>query len=180
MTPNPNTTHGGEGANEHHPTIEVFYQLEGTKAMELLEADPSTTLADLASLIAEKHGADSAAILFLEDKHEPAEAHCLISDHAHGGVLRAHLHRCSKIKVTVNFQGQSPEKDFGPGATIAHVKKWFTEDFFQMTPTDSGEHQLQIVGSDTKPAPGVHLGTLVTCPNCQIAFDLVTDIRIQG
>ena len=49
-----------------------------------------------------------------------------------------------------------------------------------MSAEDAGEHLLQIVGTQDRPAHGVHLGALVVSPDCKIAFDLVPDQRVNG
>ena len=44
----------------------------------------------------------------------------------------------------------------------------------------AGEHVLQIAGTHDRPSPSTHVGVLVHCPDCQIAFDLVPDQRVNG
>ena len=49
-----------------------------------------------------------------------------------------------------------------------------------MTEEEAGEHVLQIVGTQDRPPPGAHIGTLTSCPTCRVHFDLVPDERING
>lgn len=179
MSNNPTQLGSGEGAQKPHPNIEVFYQVEGRPGLEHLEAPSTTTLADLRLLLLEMHALAPEALLFLEDHEEPAEGDSPCSDHSQSGMVHAHVHKCSRIKVIVNFQGMSPEHAFGPGTTMARVKEWFTKEF-HLSPTDAGEYFLQLHGINDRPAPNVHLGTLTQCPACLVTFDLVSDVKIQG
>ena len=49
-----------------------------------------------------------------------------------------------------------------------------------MTEEEAGEHVLQIAGTQDRPPPGAHIGTLTSCPACRVHFDLVPDERING
>ena len=91
-----------------------------------------------------------------------------------------HVHRCRHVEVTVSFNGETVRHHFGPGSTVARVKHWAAVHKFKMTEAEAGEHVLQITGTHDRPAPGTHLGSLVSCPKCAIAFDLVPDQRING
>ena len=160
-------------------SIEVFYQREGTREIEHVEATPETTFGALTALLAEKHGLAPDVVLFLEDTDEPVVATQTLHGQAGRAGVKLHAHRCRHIGVAVTFNGQPAEHRFGPGTTVARVKKWAAEKF-GMTPEDASEHVLQVVGTHDRPAPGTHLGALVTCPHCRVAFDLVPDHRVNG
>jgi hypothetical protein len=49
-----------------------------------------------------------------------------------------------------------------------------------MTEEEAGEHLLQIAGTTDRPTPGTHIGTLTSCPDCRVRFDLVPDERVNG
>jgi hypothetical protein len=180
MVENPIRAQGAEDEQEHQPLMEVFYQGEGFREVEFLEVDPTFSFADLKALLIQRHGLKDDIQIFLENEEDPAIEIILLRDHAHGRPIKVHLHGCSRIQVSVTFNGKSPDKAFGPATTIAHVKHWATEKEFHMTPTDAGEHFLQISGTSDRPAPGTHLGALSSCPACRVNFDLVTDVKIQG
>ena len=69
---------------------------------------------------------------------------------------------------------------FGPGTTVARVKHWAAVQKFHMSEEEAGEHHLQITGTQDRPAPGMHIGTLASCPECRVRFDLVPDERVNG
>ena len=60
---------------------------------------------------------------------------------------------------------------------MARVKRWAAEHKFDMSPEEASEHELQLAGSHDRPALGTHLGALVACPHCSIAFRLVPNER---
>jgi hypothetical protein len=57
-----------------------------------------------------------------------------------------------------------PQHPLAPSATIAKVKKWAAERKFGMSEEEEGEHALQITGTHERPAPNIHIGSLVSHP----------------
>src|SRR3546814_8361903 len=80
-----------------------------------------------------------------------------------------HLHRCRHIMVAVTYNGETIDRKFAPGATIARVKRWAAERKFGMTEEEAGEHVLQIAGTHERPAPGTHIGVLANRKTCGLA-----------
>ena len=70
--------------------------------------------------------------------------------------------------------------EFSPATTVADVKKFAAIREFGMKPADAAEHVLQFSGSAERPEPETHVGTLVSCPDCRISFDLVPHKRVEG
>jgi len=161
-------------------TIDVFYQGEGLKEIEHIELGADKDFAALKAKLVEKHGLPAESLLFLEDDEDPIDEHARVADHAGMCGVKAHVHRCRRIDVRVRFNGKNVERKFAPGATIARVKHWAAEKEFGMSAQEAGEHVLQLFGSHERPAPGTHLGALVDCKKCQLAFDLVADERVNG
>jgi len=83
------------------------------------------------------------------------------------------------VSVLVNYGGHQAKHRFGPGATLARIQKW-AEKELGICDEDAIELGLQITGTDEKPDPSVHVGSLVSCPDCKIEFDLVPTDRING
>jgi|SRR6267154_860325 len=160
-------------------TISVFYQGEGVNGFERLETAAGGTLADVHRAILGKHGLAADVLLFLEEAEEPAEPSTPLVDLTGPKGLKVHVHRCRRIEVSVTFNS-TREHAFAPSATIARVKRWATETAFPMSPEEAGEHVLQISGTDERPSPGTHLGTLTSCPACRVSFDLVPNERVNG
>lgn len=163
--------------------IEVFAQVEGTNDILLVEVAEDGTVHDLLQAAIEqgKHlsGNDASAMVFIEDAEEVLEL-----DHPlekagirHRG--HVHIHRCRHIEVSVTFNGKKITRAFPPSATIGRIKKWAAKEF-GMSEKDASEHVLQVTGTTSTPDEDTHVGTLVTHPNCQISFDLVPKVRIEG
>lgn len=161
-------------------SIDVYYQGEGLQELDHIEASPDHSFAIVKTLLIEKHGFDAAVLVFLEDEDEPVDELIILRERAGHSGIKAHLHRCRHVAVAVTFNGETVNHQFGPGTTVARVKRWAAEHKFGMTEEEASEHVLQIVGTQDRPSPGTHLGALVTCPVCRIAFDLVPDQRING
>lgn len=160
--------------------IDVFFQGEHIREVSHIELDPAHTVEILKAKIIEKHGGEEALFLFLEDAEEPLAPTVVVGEIFRTGPGKVHVHRCRRVEVTVSFGQEVAKGPFGPGATIAHVKRWAAERKFHMTPADAAEHRLQIAGTHERPPPGTHIGTLVSCPACHLSFDLVPDKRVQG
>jgi hypothetical protein len=161
-------------------SIDIFYQGEGLREIEHIEVGPEHTFSTLKTLIIEKHSLQSDVLIFLEDSDEPVDEAVVVRQHVGPTGVKAHLHRCRHIEVDVRFNNETVHHRFGPGATIARVKRWAAEHKFGMTPEEASEHVLQILGTQDRPSPGTHLGALTKCPHCQLAFDLVPDQRVNG
>jgi hypothetical protein len=161
-------------------TIDVFYQAEGIREVEHIQIPGDGSFAALKAELIKKHGLHPDVLIFLEDFDEPIDEVVLIIEHIHSGGGKVHLHRCRHIEVDVSFNGETVHHRFGPGTTVARVKRWAAETKFKMSPEETSEHVLQIVKTHDRPAPGTHLGTLAHCHKYHIGFDLVPDERVNG
>ena len=161
-------------------SLDLFYQGEGLGDIEHLEVASDATFAAVKARLAEKHGTPADALIFLEDDDDPLDDDGRVGDRAGPTGLKIHLNRCRHIEVNVSFNGETVDRRFGPGATVARVKRWAAERKFEMSKEEAGEHVLQIAGIHDRPVPGTHVGALATCPDCTLAFDLVADERVNG
>lgn len=160
--------------------IDVFYQFEGRREIQHVEVDADQTFAAVKAGLAEKHGLAGDLLIFIEDCDETADEILAVREHAGACGIKAHLHRCRHVEVAVTFNGETVEHRFGPGTTVARVKRWAAENEFRMSRDDASEHVLQLAGTQDRPAPGTHLGALAACPQCRVAFQLVPDERVNG
>lgn len=161
-------------------SIDIFYQGEGICEVDHIEVGSDDTFAIVKAAIIEKHGLAAEVLLFLEDCDEPIVETLIVREHGRPAGVKVHLHRCRHVEVGVTFNGEIVHHRFGPGTTIAHVKRWAAVDKFNMTEEEATEHVLQIAGTQDRPSPGTHVGSLAACPTCRVAFDLVPDQRING
>jgi hypothetical protein len=161
-------------------TIDLFYQGDGLAEIEHLEIAAEASVADLKARLIEKHGCPPETLLFLEDEDEPLDDAQMAKARGTGKGLKLHLNRCRHIAVSVFFNGETVDRKFAPGATVARVKRWAAERNFGMTDEEAGEHVLQIAGTHERPAPGTHIGAIAQRKTCAVAFDLVADERVNG
>src|SRR5258706_7070683 len=161
-------------------TINVFYQGEGIHDIEHIEIDAEQSIAALKAILMKRHGLEAGFLIFLEDSEEPLDELRFLRDHAGPCGVKLHIHRCRQVEVTVTFNGETVHHKFTPATTVARVKHWAAQKKFSMRPAEASEHVLQIVGTHDRPAPGAHLGAILHCTNCRIAFDLVPDERVNG
>jgi len=161
-------------------TIDVFYQGEGVLEIEHIEVAAEDTFGTLRNRLIEKHGLTIETLLFLEDADEPIAESVIVIGHVGQAGIKAHVHRCHRIKVAVTFNNETVHREFAPSATIAKVKQWAAVDEFHMSEAEASEHVLQIAGTHDRPAPGTHIGSLTTCPECKLHFSLVPDHRVNG
>jgi hypothetical protein len=160
--------------------IDIFYQGSHGGKVDHMQVDAADTVGAVKLRIIQKHGGETDLLIFLEDHDEPVDEACTVESIAQGNTAKVHVHRCRHVAVSVAFGGKSVTREFGPGTTIAHVKRWAAEKEFGMSKEDAGEHLLQIAGTHDRPAPGTHVGALAKCPQCRVAFDLVPDQRVNG
>ncbi len=95
----------------------------------------------------------------------------------HGAKL--HLTRCRKIDVTIHYLEHTKHHRFAPGARVRRVKAGAVE-HFKLAERDAAEHVLQICGGTDRPPTDTPLHKLAKRGHCELCFDLVPDIRVEG
>lgn len=161
-------------------TLDLFYQGHGITEFEQIELRADHTVAAFKALILEKHGLTGELLVFVEEQETPLEDHIVIAELCFGPAPKLHVHHCREVAVAVTFGGETVHHKFAPSTTVGAIKNWAAIKKFGMTPTEAGEHLLQISGTKDRPAPGTHVGSLTKAPACSVKFDLVPDERVNG
>lgn len=154
--------------------IDLFIKRGGTLEAEHHRLDTNTTISELKKLLNEEED----TLFFDEDADDPLEHDHKIGCHGHHARF-IHHNRCRHVSVSVNYSSHQVKHRFGPGATLARIQKW-AEKKLGICDDDAIELSLQIAGTDEKPDPSTHVGSLGSCPDCNVEFDLVPTDRING
>lgn len=160
--------------------VTIFYQAEGLAAADLIEVERETTLASVRDILIAKHALAPEVLLFVEDTDGPVDGARLVREIESASGTKIHAHRCRDVGVSVSYNGVTVTHRYAPGTTIARITLRTAIDDFHLSEEDAAEHVLQEKGSSVQPAPGTHIGALVRHPACNIAFDLVPKVRVQG
>jgi hypothetical protein len=161
--------------------IELFLQGEGIADVTLIRVPHDCTVRELIVRVKKECGLEmpEEILLLIEDRDEPLALDAKLKEAGISHRHRIHCHRCSRVKVSVNFNLATKEAAFSPATTIGKIKRW-ADDQFGLKGVDATEHALQICGTSTRPDLDVHVGALVQHPHCLICFDLVPKKRVEG
>jgi hypothetical protein len=166
--------------------LQVFVQGEGLGQIRLVKADAGSTIGELVADLAERFGGDFAAAagsgglaVTLENDDRELPASSTLEQAGVTDRKRVHVHRCRKVRVSVNFNGATATDDFPPANTVGKVKKW-ADKKFEIDEADATEHALQLCGTADRPDEDAHVGTLTNGTACSICFDLVPKRRVEG
>jgi hypothetical protein len=162
--------------------IELFLQGEGIRDIVLIRVQKGGAVRDIvaAARAAGLTVADGVE-LFLEDEESTVDMDAPIASTPIRHRGRIHVHRCRKVAVNVTFNGVQKQETFRPAATVKRVKRWAVgKNGFDLSDVDAAEHVLQLSGSSERPDEDIHVGTLVSPPQCSVSFDLVPKVRVEG
>lgn len=166
--------------------LQLFVQGEGLGEIRLVKVDGGSTVDGLIEAVAAKYGGEFATavaaggmVVTLEDDDEELAQADTLKKAGVRDRSRVHIHRCRKVKVSVNFNGETAVDNFPPATTVGKVKKW-ADRKFDIDKVDATEHALQLCGTADRPDEDVHIGTLTNNHSCSVCFDLVPKKRVEG
>lgn len=166
--------------------LRLFVQGEGLAEIHIAQIDSNATVVELIKAVATKVGGEFAAaeaagglVVTFEDEEKEIFQKDTLKKAGIRNRSRVHIHRCRKVKVTVNFNGETAADNFPPSTTVGKVKKW-ADKKFDIDKIDATEHALQLCGTSTRPDEDTHIGMLTKHPSCSICFDLVPKRRVEG
>jgi len=169
-------------------SLTIFVQGEGKREIRMLELPLNATVEDLVSaavaqgIVSPQPGGEGDDItVHAEDGDTPLPAAATLEAVGLGNHGSVHLSRCTRVSVIVHYNGQEHSASFGPGVPVHRVKGWAVgKKGFKLDPVDAAEHVLQLVGTSDRPDEDVHIGSLVGRVGCNVAFDLVAKVRVEG
>lgn len=159
--------------------VTIFAQSELLSDVRAVEVDQNAGGAGVrqALLAILPPGPELQSLLFYVEDSDDERAIEKLTEIPQG--LRVHLHRLKGVDVAVRYAGRDVRRTFRPSATLMRVKRWATHEF-GIAPSDAAELMLQISGTDQRPDPDTHIGTLVKFPNKTLCLDLVPSTRVNG
>lgn len=164
-------------------TYRIAFSIEGDTAVLMEEGGEGDTIEVVVARLAAMHSRPELCELLvsLEDEDEPAAASVEVREFLHANRRgRAHLHRCHRIRVTVEYNSKPIADDFPPAATVHRLLKWVVGRKGLDIQDDVHDLALQVVGSTKALEPNIHIGTLIRPGTCTLALELVSKDRPQG
>lgn len=161
-------------------SIKLFVQGEGLAQIEVLEVEESSTVQAVVEQAQDKGLIfESDSCVMVEDSKEELELDTLLDITCNHYCL--HVNRQRRIKVTVHYNGEQIERKFPPSKTIQRVKRWATRrKGFKIPDGDAAKLDLKLCGVDDFLNDEVHIGTLISSPDCELSFDLAPIQRVEG
>lgn len=172
--------------NEKGHEISFFVQGEGLSGIQIVKAESEAKLKDVITELAADVGGGFAAavksgqaVISLEDEGNDLPQAMSLKQAGVRDRSRVHVHRCHKVKVTVNFNGETKSDDLPPSTRVEKLKKWAVKEF-DIDKVEATEHALQLCGTADRPDEDTHIGTLTPNGTCSVCFDLVPKVRVEG
>ncbi len=168
--------------------FEVFVYPSAGKPM-VVPARADSTLRQIVTRGGAKPGEDIAVFIALDAHGNEGEA----DETAHEGVSlektcrefgitrggRVIFSHCRWVQVTVNYQNESPHRQFRPSARIGRVLHWVITDGLHLKEEDFDVAKLRICDG-AEVGTNVRLAELLTLPGCSLCFELILAPRVQG
>jgi hypothetical protein len=94
----------------------------------------------------------------------------------------AHLHvaRRNKVHVEIGYLGDTRSQDVSPAVTIRKIRKWaLGPEGFDLPPDQRAKHVLVLAGTQDRPTPETHVGSLVD-EDHRVRLELVSKHQVAG
>ena len=153
--------------------MRIYIHREAHDDAEALELPIEASIAEALAL-------EEGEIVLIEDQDEPLDT--ALTFEAAGLVDRRHIFRGRRhpIEVSVEYNGETHEHQFGASTRVERVFKWAVgKHAFDLGEVDAAEHTLALA-DETVPAGDVHLGSLDQATPGRVAFLLVAKHRHEG
>ena len=74
--------------------------------------------------VVSQYGGDDTVAVYVEDSDTPMPLDATLEEAGLSNQSSVHLSRCTKVTVTVHYNGQNRSETFGPGIPMHRVKAW--------------------------------------------------------
>jgi hypothetical protein len=167
--------------------LQIFVQSEGTRGIRILELSAHATVRDLVGATSRQGQSDAegrkntAASVYIEDADHALSLDDTLEAAGLGNQSSVHVSHCSRIAVTVHYNGKERAESFAPGVPMHRVKQWAVgKQAFDLAAIDAAEHVLQLTDSQERPDEDIHIGSVAAASGCVVEFDLVPKVRVEG
>ncbi len=162
-------------------TIQIYVHKENNREPKLVEVSEEASVKDVVNkYLQEFPNSDSPEDVefFVEDEDEqrPKE-----ETGEKGGIKRKvhiHCHRCKKVSVAVEYNGQTITLNVPPSTTAKKILKQAAKKF-NISEGDAADLLLKL-SDGTVLQPGDHIGSFAAFPHCSISLSLTANKQVQG
>ncbi|ESX08537.1 hypothetical protein X768_22600 [Mesorhizobium sp. LSJC265A00] len=158
------TTNNEGGSDDRH---RVRVELEFEDLQEHLDLEIEA--GDLDAILRAAHGRPGfeKAHLFERDNEETLTG---IGDRRAISIL---VHRCRRVAVQVNYDGDTKSREFSPAVTILRVLQWaVSKRGFNLDDNTAAKANLMLPDADQPLPKDAMLGIYIKHPGCSLTLDL--------
>ena len=162
-------------------TIEIYLHGENCQEAKIIEIPVNSKIGDIIAVYHNSMNPDAKMEeieLFFEDdddmknkEHEIGQAGIKKRHHVH-------CHRCKKVTVTIDYNGQVIHLKVAPSNTGERILKLAAKEF-KIAEGDIGDLYLKLPDGTTLD-PDAHIGSYVHHPKCEITLTLINNNQVQG
>lgn len=161
--------------------IQIYLHGEGQKEAKLIEVSEESTVKEVLTAYREAFNLPEKDIEDLQlfvDEEEPKK-----TEHHHKKAeikkrSHVHCHRCEKVGITIDYNGQVVKFSENPSTTGAVILKKAAKDF-KISEAD-GANLILKTSEKVIIQKTDRIGSFVSYPKCEISLSLIHDIQIQG
>jgi hypothetical protein len=162
-------------------TIQIYLHGENNRDPKLVEVSEEASVKDVINKYQQEFpnsGEADEVEFFVEDEEDHRHKHEVGEK---GGIkkkVHIHCHRCKKVSVAVEYNGQTITLNMPPSTTAKKILKQAAKKF-NISEGDAADLLLKLADS-TVLQPGDHIGSFVAFPHCSINLLLTPNKQVQG
>lgn len=162
-------------------TVQIYLHGENNRDPKLVEVSEEASVKEVINKYQQEFpnsGNTEDVEFFVEDEEEHRSKDEIGEK---GGIKRKnhiHCHRCKKVSVAVEYNGQTITLNLPPSTTAKKILKQAAKKF-NISEGDAADLLLKLADA-TVLQPGDHIGSFVSFPHCSISLLLTANKQVQG
>ncbi len=158
-------TTNNEGGSDDRHKVRVEIEFEDLQERSELEIEAGDLDAILRAARG-KQGFEKAHVFERDDEET-------LTDIGNRRAISILVHRCRRVTVQVNYDGDTKSREFSPAATILRVLQWaVSKRGFDLDDNAAAKANLLLPGADQPLPKDAMLGVYVNHPGCSLTLDL--------